>query len=196
MSCHQLQQLCTMLLRYPLAVSQEWGKQGVSEWVNSVGLGGFQSVESSSCLSNSCSPSSHAAGYVIWANADHQYMWSDQYGQHVDVQKYEGYQYKNIKRVPAHWIISPIWLCVHKGWMWLMDSGEVSVIHQTHPVRWMIYPDSVKQSEANWWGEDWVKLSGHCLELRDLKSSSVNLESHGEKNTVLDFLSKERGDIL
>ena len=145
---------------------------------------------------HSCSPSSHAAGYVIWANADLQYMWSDQYGQHVDVHKYEGYQYKNIKRVPAHWIISPIWLCVHKGWMWLMDSGEVSVIHQTHPVRWMIYPDSVKQSEANWWGENWVKLSGHCLELRDLKSSSVNLESHGEKNTVLDFLSKERGDIL
>ena len=36
-----------------------------------------------------------------------------------------------------------------------------------------------------------MKLSGHCLELRDLKFSSGNLECHGEKDTVLDFLSKK-----
>ena len=39
--------------------------------------------------------------------------------------------------------------------------------------------------------EDWVKLSGYCLELRDLKFSNVNLECHGEKDTVLDFLSQK-----
>ena len=36
-----------------------------------------------------------------------------------------------------------------------------------------------------------MKLSGYCLELRDLKFSNVNLECHGEKDTVLDFLSQK-----
>ena len=72
----------------------------------------------------------------------------------------KGTNTKNLKRVPVQWIISPIWLCVHKSWMWLMDSGEVSVIHQTHLVRWMIYPDSVKQSEANRWARtEWNWLA-------------------------------------